>query len=303
MGGGKAGPKPAPGDNLKKLIVQSIAMLLIGTGSVLAESMKIETIPMQHRLVSDVIPIIKPLVSENGNVTGMNDKLIIKTTPSNLQLIKQVLKQIDYAPRRLVISVRQDIDGNFRIREGGLSGKYLSDNVDITVPDRSRDGIIVQGKDSEEGNVIRYRTADTQSRIEDRNSYRVQTLEGNPSYINIGQSVPIANTTTYVTPGGVVVQDGVEYHDLSSGFYVLPRLQGDNVTLAVSPYMQRITPNQGGSFDIQNLETVASGRLGEWIEVDGAAEHFNDDARENTISTKSRGQELRTILIKVEEVK
>lgn len=274
----------------------------MGSGSVLAESMKIETIPMQHRLVSDVIPIIQPLVSQGGSVTGMNNKLIIKTTPSNLQQIKQVLKQIDYAPRRLIISVRQDIDGNFRNREGGLSGRYRSNDVDITVPDRSRNGTIVQGKDSE-GNLIRYRTADTQARIEDRNSYRVQTLEGNAAYINTGQSVPIANNTTFVTPGGVVVQDGIDYRNVTSGFYVLPRLQGDNVTLAVSPYMERIHPDLGGTFDIQNLETVASGRLGEWIEIGGAAENFNDDARENTISTKSRGQELRTILIKVEEVK
>lgn len=274
----------------------------MGSGSVLAESMKIETIPMQHRLVSDVIPIIQPLVSQGGSVTGMNNKLIIKTTPSNLQQIKQVLKQIDYAPRRLIISVRQDIDGNFRNREGGLSGRYRSNDVDITVPDRSRNGTIVQGKDNE-GNLIRYRTADTQARIEDRNSYRVQTLEGNAAYINTGQSVPIANNTTFVTPGGVVVQDGIDYRNVTSGFYVLPRLQGDNVTLAVSPYMERIHPDLGGTFDIQNLETVASGRLGEWIEIGGAAENFNDDARENTISTKSRGQELRTILIKVEEVK
>lgn len=287
---------------MKKLIFNIIAVLIMGSGSVLAESMKIETIPMQHRLVSDVIPIIQPLVSQGGSVTGMNNKLIIKTTPSNLQQIKQVLKQIDYAPRRLIISVRQDIDGNFRNREGGLSGRYRSNDVDITVPDRSRNGTIVQGKDSE-GNLIRYRTADTQARIEDRNSYRVQTLEGNAAYINTGQSVPIANNTTFVTPGGVVVQDGIDYRNVTSGFYVLPRLQGDNVTLAVSPYMERIHPDLGGTFDIQNLETVASGRLGEWIEIGGAAENFNDDARENTISTKSRGQELRTILIKVEEVK
>ncbi len=286
---------------MRKLVF-TIMLLLFGTGHVLAESMKIETIPMRHRLVSDVIPIIKPLVTEGGSVTGMNNKLIVKTTPSNLKQIKQVLEQIDYAPRRLMISVRQDIDGNFRNRQGGLSAKYRSDDVDITIPDRGRDGTIVQGKDSD-GNVIRYRSVNTIARNEDRNSYRVQTLEGNPAYINTGQSVPIPSTASFLTPGGVVVQNGVEYRDVASGFYVLPRLQGDTVTLAVSPYMERIQPQQGGVFDIQNLETVASGKLGEWLEIGGAAETFNDDARENTISTKRAGQELRTILIKVDEIK
>ena len=277
-------------------------ILIITCSAALAESMKLEMIPMQHRSIDEIIPVIKPLVAEGGTVTGMNNQLIVKTTPSNLKQIKQVLKQIDYAPRQLMISVRQDIDGNFRNRQGGLSGRYNSDNVDITVPDRNRNGTIIEGKDSE-GNVIRYRTIESRSKIEDRNAFRVMTLEGNPAYINTGQSVPIANTTTFLTPGGVVVQDGVEYRDVSSGFYVLPRLQGENVTLAVSPYMQRINPHQQDRFDIQGMETVATGKLGEWMEIGGTAQHFNDDARENTITTKSRGQELRTILIKVDEVK
>lgn len=280
-----------------------LTLILIFTCSAaLAESMKLELIPIQNRSIDEIIPVIKPLVSEGGTVTGMNNQLIVKTTPSNLKQIKQVLKQIDYAPRQLMISVRQDIDGNFRNRQGGLSGRYNSDNVDITMPDRNRTGTIIEGKDSD-GNVIRYRTIDSRSRIEDRNAFRVMTLEGNPAYINTGQSVPIANTTTFVTPGAVVVQNGVEYRDVASGFYVLPRLQGDNVTLAVSPYMQRIHPHQQDRFDTQGMETVTTGKLGEWMEIGGTAQHFSDDARENTISTNSRGQELRTILIKVEEVK
>ena len=275
---------------------------MLGNQAVLAESMKIETIPMQHRLVEDVIPIIKPLVVEGGTVTGMNNKLIVKTTPSNLKQIKQVLAEIDYAPRKLMISVKQDIDGNFRNREGGLSGRYDSENVDITVPDRSNKGTIIQGKDSD-ANVIRYRSVDTRSRIEDRNTFRVQTMEGNPAYISTGQSVPVASNSPYVTLEGIYLQGGVEYRDVTSGFYVLPRIRGDNVTLAISPYMQRIHPHQRDSFDVQRMETVASGKLGEWLELGGAAQHYNDDAQRNTISTKRRGQELRTILIKVEEVK
>jgi len=50
----------------------------------MAESMKIETITMQNRQIGDVILILKPLVVEGGAVTGINNKLIVKTTPSNL---------------------------------------------------------------------------------------------------------------------------------------------------------------------------------------------------------------------------
>ncbi len=276
--------------------------LLSLTNLVMAESMKIEMIPLKHRLVSDVVPIIKPLVAEGGTVTGMNNQLIVKTTPSNLKQIIGVLEQIDYAPRNLVISVKQDIDGNFNLSEGGLSGRYQAGDVNLDVPETGRRGTIVEGRDSD-GNVIRYRSLETRSRIEDRNVFRVTTLEGNPAFINTGQSVPIPTSNAIVTGGGVIIQDGVEYRDVSSGFYVLPRLQGDNVTLLVSPSLSRINPAQRDTFDIQNIETTVSGKLGQWIPVGGAAQHFKDDGNRNAISTRSRGQEQRNVLIKVEEAK
>ncbi len=287
---------------MKKLILLVLTTLLITSPAIMAEAMRIETIPMNNRSVDDVIPVLRPLVVEGGTVTGINNKLIVKTTPTNLKQIKQVLAEIDNTPRRLMISVKQDVDGNLSVTESGLSGRYNSDNVKIQSPDNGRGGTIIQGKDSD-GNVIRYRQLNTRSRLEDKNVFRVQTLEGNPAFINTGQSIPIANQTTYVTGGGVVVQDGVEYRDVSSGFYVLPRLQGDNVTLLIAPHLSRVSPNQAAIFDIQNVETTASGRLGEWIQVGGATQHYNDDSNSNTISTKRRGQEQRKVMVKVEEVK
>ncbi len=264
--------------------------------------MKIETIPMNNRPVEDVIPVLRPLVVEGGTVTGINNKLIIKTTPSNLKQIKEVLAQIDNAPRRLIISVKQDVGGNVSTRESELSGRYGTGGVKIESPDSGQGGTVIQGQDSD-GNVIRYRQLETQSQGQDRNVFRVQVLEGNPAFINTGQSVPIPNQTAYVTGSGVVVQDGVEYHDVSSGFYVLPRLQGDNVTLLIAPHLSRISPNQTGIFDIQNVETTASGRLGEWIHIGSISQDYNNERKRNLKDTKQRGQEHRNVLVKVEELK
>ncbi len=265
--------------------------------------MKLEIIELKHGVVSDIIPVLKPLVTEGGTVTGMNSKLIIKTTPSNLKQIKEVLAQLDKSPRRLMISVKQNVDGNLKRSESGLSGRYNSGNVRVESPDISNEGTIIQGQDSD-GNVIRYRTLETRSNIEDRNVFRIQTLEGHPAHIDVGNSVPIPTQSTVVTAGGVVTTTGgVEYRDVTSGFYVLPRLQGNNVTLLVAPRLSRVSPNQAAIFDIQEVETTATGRLGEWIQIGGSTQHYNDNSRANVIRTKQRGQEERNVLIKVEEVK
>ena len=268
----------------------------------MAESMKIETITMQNRQIGDVILILKPLVVKGGTVTGINNKLIIKTTPSNLKQIKQVLAQIDNAPRSLMISVKQDVDVNINIRKSGVSGHYNTKDITIKSPDADYGGTTIQAKDSKD-NVIRYRQLENRSRLEDRNVFRVQVLEGEPTFISTGQSVPIPNQTAFVTGGRVVVQDGVEYRDVESGFYVLPRLQGDNVTLMISSKLSYVSPNQLAIFDIQNVETTARGQLGEWIPVGGVSQNYNDSSKKNLISTNRRGREQKNILVKVEEVK
>ena len=288
---------------MKNLFLHSLLIFVFSISPAMAESMKLEIIELKSGVVSDIVPVLKPLVAKGGTVTGMNGKIIIKSTPSNLKQLKQVLAELDKAPRRLMISVKQNVDGSLKQSESGLSGRYISGNVKIESPDISNEGAIIQGQDSD-GNVIRYRTIETRTRSEDRNVFRIQTLEGHPAHINVGNSVPIPTQSTVITAGGVVTTTGgVEYRDVTSGFYVLHRLQGDNVTLLVAPKLSRTTPGQAAIFDIQEVETTASGKLGEWIQIGGATQHFNDDGRRNVIRTKQRGQEARNVLIKVEEIK
>ena len=131
----------------------------------------------------------------------------------------------------------------------------------------------------------------------------MQALEGHPALIQAGQSVPVRNQTAYVRPDGVVVQNTTEYYDSTSGFYVLPRLNGDVVTLLISPRLSSVKPGQSPTFDVQNVETTASGRLGEWISIGGINQSFDDSNRQTFSSSRTRGSETSSVLIKVDEIK
>jgi len=267
-----------------------------------AENMQLEVIPLQKRMVDEVIQIIRPLVAPGGTVTGMNNQLIIKTTPSNLAEIKQVLKRIDHAPRRLMITVKQNVAGDSYLREDSLSGKYSSGDVQLkTGHDHSSEGLSVSAGDKDSN--IRYRTLNSTSRTDDRNTFRVQTLEGQPAYINQGQSIPVGSSTTVITENGVVVNQSTDYYDVGSGFYVLPRLNGDQVTLLAATELSSIKPDGHATTRVQGLETTVTGRLGEWMELGGIDQSFNRGRRQNFTSSNIHGQELRTILIKVDEIK
>lgn len=258
-----------------------------------AAGMQLEVIPLKHRTVNDVIPVLRPLVAPGGALTGTANQLIIKSTPANIAEIKGVLDRIDRAQRRLLITVRQDTAGGMDRDQRALSGAWSSGDVGVA---GGRGGVVIGTRDGD-GNHVEYRSRSRSSDSENRNSFTVQTLEGSPAFIRAGSLVPVPTRTVTVAPGVAVRQDTVEYHDASSGFYVLPRLHGDTVTLLVAP---RLSGGGPGGFDVQDVETTVSGRLGQWLRIGGisGSSHRHSGGVLSESQRQSRMQ--RSILLKVE---
>jgi hypothetical protein len=72
-----------------------------------------------------------------------------------------------------------------------------------------------------------------------------------------------------LTPAGVVVSETLVQRDLGTGFVAVPQLNGDRVTLDISPRDDTLGPLPG-SVNTQRLVTTVSGRLGEWLELGGS---------------------------------
>ena len=268
-----------------------------------AQQMKLEVVPLNNRTADQMIEVIRPLLVPGGSVSGMNNRLIIKTTPANLNEIKNVLASLDTAQRRLMIIVKQDSNA-FGNRSGqSVSGRYEAGDVSISsqAPVQQQ-SVIISSRDSS-GNVINYQTGNSEQSDDNRNAYSIQTLEGEPAFIRSGLSVPITNQTAYVNSNGVVVQDTVEYRDATSGFYVLPRLSGDRVTLMIAPQTSSVNPGSLPSFNIQNVQTTVSGRLGEWIEIGGLSQSSQRNSQSILSGRTNQRQDSRTVLIKVEEIR
>ena len=105
-----------------------------------------------------------------------------------------------------------------------------------------------------------------------------------------------------ITENGVVVNQSTGYHNVGSGFYVLPRLNGEQVTLLAANELSSIKPGNRPTTNVQSLETTVTGRLGEWMELGGIDQSFNQNSSRNFSSSSTHGQELRTVLIRVDEI-
>jgi hypothetical protein len=262
-----------------------------------------EVLRAGFRPASELIAVIQPLVPAPGSVTGMLDRIVVRTTPENLASVKAVLAELDRPPHRLMISVKRERLENLSNYGAGVVGRVRAGDVTLDTgpaPDARR-GLILEHGDGEGGGA-RVRIERTERRTRDAGVQQIQTLEGRPAFISAGQSIPVGERSVYRGPRGTVVRDNVTYRDASTGFYAVANVHDDQVTLRISPYSVKADPRGGGRFDVQAAETVVSGRLGEWIMVGGTSGESDRHGSGLTYATGRDSDSNRVIMLKVDSI-
>ncbi len=274
---------------------------LLALNVVWAEQMVTEIIPLKYRMLDEIIPTLQPLVPPPGTVTGMNNQLVVRTTPDNLQAIRDVLAKLDKRPRKLMISVKQGRWEDLRMYLAEVTGSYKKDKVEVTAGNPAREGrglnVSVEGDDGSRTNA---RVWSSRGRDDEVGVQRIQVLEGQEAFIQTGQSVPVADRSYgygWRRPSG-----SVRYKDVSTGFRVVPVVNDDRVTLQISPHNARESRTDGGKFDYQAASTVVSGRLGEWMVIGGSQDDATSSGRGTVFSTRRDQNINQAILLKVTEM-
>jgi hypothetical protein len=259
-----------------------LAMLLALPGAG-AEEFVLQIVALKHRTAAELIPSLQPLAVPGATVASADGKLILRSTPANLTELMTVVSALDRPARRLLISVRHDTDGAGYGQDDALSARY-------------------QARPGDDGAAVELRSLHTRGAGTERAGYQVQTVDGAPAYIATGESVPLAGQQIYYGAGYPIVADSVQYRDLHSGFYVVARLSGEQVTLDVRPRRERLDPHQGGIVNLGEVTTTVTGRLGEWLKVAGSSTGYADAGGGLTVHTQRAGGELQSIWIKVDEL-
>lgn len=237
--------------------------LLLALACVPAPAQSLQIIELKHRPAAQVLPVLQPLIEPGGSVSGSGFQLFVRAGPANLEQIRQVVASLDRAPRQLIIYAKQDT-ARLATRAGS--------------------------EDRSVGNV-------------DTAAQQVRAQEGVPAYVSSGAITPIDATTVTRTGKGVVVRQTVVPNEISSGFYVTPRVSGDTVFLDIG--IQRETPGGRGpgSADTARISTTVSGKLGAWIELGGSATGAAADARDGGSALSSTDASARSVYVRVEEAR
>mgnify|MGYP006432105825 CR=1 FL=1 len=106
-----------------------------------------------------------------------------------------------------------------------------SNRVIIGSPDSDK---LVVGNDMSEGK-FQARLLDKKRQADEMDTQTVITAEGRPASIYITQSIPIMEVRSIGLGNQISKIESIHYKVLSTVLMVLPRLNGDQVTLEISP--------------------------------------------------------------------
>jgi hypothetical protein len=145
----------------------------------------------------------------------------------------------------------------------------------------ARSGVAADARISNRGSRADVRIEDARSARDEQVDQRIQVLEGGQAFISTGESRI--------------------YNDAATGFAVVPRTSGGNVFLDITAQQENFT--RRGAVQGQRAVSTVSGRLGDWIELGGAA---STSARtESGILSSRQGTTAgdRRVWVKVEELR
>jgi type II secretory pathway component GspD/PulD (secretin) len=243
---------------------------------------ELEIIELKGKSVDQVLPVLRPLLEPGGTLSGMNNQLFLKASPRNRGEIKRALAAIDTPTRQLIIRVSQS-----REAESSQRGAEASGQVVLGSTNRARGEATVW---------------DNRSGRRENAGQMVRTLEGSQAFIQVGRSLPVPMRQVIIGPGGAIINETTAYQDIGQGFYAVPRLNGDRVTLEISQHADTQAYQGRGSVNTQRLSTTVSGRLGEWLELGGTGKQ-SDRQQSGTLSLSTSDiRDQRSIWLKVEEV-
>lgn len=266
---------------------------------------KLDIIPLKHRTTDQVLPALQPLVGEDAALSGANNRIFIRADAATRLAVKQAIEAIDTPLRSLMISVRHDNDDSIRREGAAVSGDVRAGGVSVGAADvgegGDEGGAVIEGRSGD--SRVATRVWSTRGNSADRLSQRVQVVEGGSAFIQVGSSIPVPFTQIIAGPRGGAISQGTEYRDIGSGFYAMPRVNGDQVTLDISPQKESLSETQYGEIRTARLVSTVRGRLGEWMELGGSGYSEQIDQRGITRYGTRDTQSQRRLWVKVDVVR
>lgn len=265
-------------------IIFILLFLFFSTFCIAGESV-MQVIPLKNRPASELQSLISPLLENSERIVASHSSLIIRATPSRQKELVNLIEQLDTRLSNLSITVIQS-------KTQTAHALNSSATIELGFPANKPSSISAK---------TRGRFASTVGLNNSDNQQKIQTLDGKPAYIKTGKIHPIENTSiNYSEYRYPIISSNTQLIEASTGFLVIPRLSGNQVTIEVTPWSDKM--NKNGVLSSQSGHTTMQVNLGQWVEIGGIDEYSQLSGNRRLSHAYSTANKRMRILIKVEKI-
>jgi hypothetical protein len=244
---------------------------------------QLETIQLNHRLASEVLPEIKAFLPKGATARAYNELIIIQAEPSVIRNTKKLINTLDTPPQRIRVSV---------LKTDEVLARHQQDQVT---------GGVVISDDNASGNLSIKRWSTNKSQNKERN-YQAQGIAGKPILINMGQDIPQHDQYLYFNQlGGIGSQTTTRYISLENGFKAVARILPNNqVIIDIHPSFASLS-QRNGIINTGEIISTITGAAGTWLEL-GQVDNEKNLEKQGSSSYHTHRQQQQTIYIKVDQI-
>lgn len=271
--------------SVRQPVIAALLLLASALTNSLYAAPQTEVFTLDYSMADSLIPAIEPMLRDDERVSAYGNQLIVRAEAERMEEIRALLANLDRQPAQLRISVAN-------------SGSSISSDSGFGINSRieTSAGDIIVGNPAggNQTRIIRRETRGTNDGIR-----QLTASEGYPVLIQSGQSVPL--TTTGTDAYGRVVQQ-TEYRNVTQGFYATVRLNGNQAIITLSANNDQLNRSDNRVIDVQQTDTVVTGRVGEWITIGGLGDSARSNDRDIGRRTTTRNQNDSSIRLMIERL-
>lgn len=260
--------------------------LTIMVGSSLAE---VAVIKVNYRSASDILPLVKTLLSPGGKATLdiRTNTIIVNDTSESVVKIQALVASMDRPAEQVRIRLRFQETGLSKDRDLSASGKVSGDRWSVATGRSRRDGVHVRARDTR---VNRQGTTES----------FISVMSGSFAYIWVGKDIPFTEQWVNLSRRYAHVVEKVNFQRVETGFEVRPVITGNSVHIEIVPRISSLEEGERGVVRLTEASTTMTVIKGQWVTIAGTSEQSNEVIRDILSTGSSSTNSTLSISLKVE---
>ena len=228
-----------------------------------AETVKI---PITYREASEVLPLIKTMLSPKGEAVAdkMTNSLIITDNEESIQKIRTFLPNVDVLGKQVRIRVKFKEVRLSKDRSLSAGGNVSGKEWEVSKGRKKRRGLSVD-------------VVDESTRKKRSSESFITVTSGSSAYIIAGEDIPYRERWLYLSRRYAQLVDTVTFRRVETGMEVRPVVTGKIARVDITPRISyESTEGKEGTIHFTSAQTSVTVPLGQWVSIGGTSDKENE---------------------------